>query len=247
MSEWRSFYEREGSAINRYAAEGPWTRNYHLKRMKLVTDLLKSNLINCNSFSDIGCGTGEYIGVAGKQVVENVGMDISSTCLQRAKIFKSKHSHLVLSSLGNDYLPFQDSSFDFVLCSEVLEHLEVMDKAINELFRISRKIILITLPVRGILRKSFGSFPKIEKKLNSVDQKVGHINILELNNLCNKINRKNWDINPITSWNYCEPMESLKLPLLFSSVINSVQSLFDSIFPYGGNAAIIFCERKNND
>jgi ubiquinone/menaquinone biosynthesis C-methylase UbiE len=48
---------------------------------------------------------------------------------------------------GNIYkLPFSDKSFDAVLCSEVLEHLEDTDRAVRELKRVARRYVLVTVP-----------------------------------------------------------------------------------------------------
>ncbi len=48
---------------------------------------------------------------------------------------------------GSAYsLPYKDNSFDLVLCSEVLEHLEDPQKALKELFRVSQKYVLISVP-----------------------------------------------------------------------------------------------------
>lgn len=55
----------------------------------------------------------------------------------------------VLASV--DSLPFPESAFDLVLCSEVLEHLpyEIFSKAIAELRRVSKKHVVIGLPHAG--------------------------------------------------------------------------------------------------
>lgn len=45
-----------------------------------------------------------------------------------------------------DRLPFPDQSFDAVLCSEVLEHLDNLHHAFGELVRVARRYILISLP-----------------------------------------------------------------------------------------------------
>jgi len=231
--------------MNRYTAEGPWTRRYHLKRMRLVSGILRKTVKQGDNFSDVGCGTGEYIGIASQIGSITTGTDISRTYLRRACAFGGTDSRLVLSALGQGRLPFNDQSFDIVLCSEVLEHLEIMDQAIDELFRVSKKTVIISLPVRGVLRESFGKIRAIERKLDLVDKRVGHINIHALNKICKKLARKGWDIQPTTSWNYCEPMETLKLPLSLSPLINSIQSFLDFFFPNSGNAAIIACEKTN--
>ena len=48
-------------------------------------------------------------------------------------------------------LPFEDNSFDLVLCCEVLEHIpfDDFDKALNEIKRVTRKKSIISLPYFG--------------------------------------------------------------------------------------------------
>ena len=43
-------------------------------------------------------------------------------------------------------LPFETDSFDIVLCSEVLEHVQDFETAVEQLVRVSRKAVIITLP-----------------------------------------------------------------------------------------------------
>lgn len=52
-----------------------------------------------------------------------------------------------------DSLPFDNDSFDFVLCSEVLEHLpyDLFCKSLKELKRVSRNGIILSLPDTGIV------------------------------------------------------------------------------------------------
>lgn len=43
-------------------------------------------------------------------------------------------------------LPFADRSFDVVVCSEVLEHLDTLHRVFGELVRVSKQRLLISLP-----------------------------------------------------------------------------------------------------
>ena len=49
-------------------------------------------------------------------------------------------------------IPFEDNSFDLVICSEVLEHLENPGKALNELYRICRRYAILSVPREPLWR-----------------------------------------------------------------------------------------------
>lgn len=59
-------------------------------------------------------------------------------------------SHIIENAVNVDEglpkLPYEDNSFDTVICSDVLEHLSSHKQAIEELLRIARKKIIITVP-----------------------------------------------------------------------------------------------------
>lgn len=60
-------------------------------------------------------------------------------------------------------LPFQSHEFDCVLCIEVLEHLDNLHFVFNELIRISKQYIIISLPncwrdARGKIERGKGAF-----------------------------------------------------------------------------------------
>jgi len=87
---------------------------------------------------DVGCGSGVILNrIKGKKTI---GLDGSLAALQ----------HVRGPRLRGDvtYLPFRDDAFDLVLSCEVLEHLadDFLVRAVRELFRASRKYVLITVP-----------------------------------------------------------------------------------------------------
>jgi SAM-dependent methyltransferase len=62
-----------------------------------------------------------------------------------------------------DRLPFKDGQFDSVLCSDVLEHLDNLHWIFDELVRVSRRHLIISLPnnwtnARRPLERGTGSF-----------------------------------------------------------------------------------------
>jgi ubiquinone/menaquinone biosynthesis C-methylase UbiE len=73
---------------------------------------------------DVGCAE-SYIK---KYISDYTGIDIEEVNLEKEKI------------------PFSDNTFDLVLCSHVLEHIENIDIVFKELLRVSKKYVLILLP-----------------------------------------------------------------------------------------------------
>ncbi|MFH1545370.1 MAG: class I SAM-dependent methyltransferase, partial [archaeon] len=71
------------------------------------------------------------------------GLDLSKKRVKRAKN-KIKDAILIQGSVLQ--LPFKENSFDAVICSELLEHVKEYKKALNELIRISDKVIVLTVP-----------------------------------------------------------------------------------------------------
>ncbi len=63
-------------------------------------------------------------------------------------------------------MPFQDNSFDVVLCAEVLEHLpfEKFAAGLQELKRVSKKSVVLSLPHFGLSLKLGFKIPLIEEK-----------------------------------------------------------------------------------
>ena len=49
-------------------------------------------------------------------------------------------------NLEKERLPFPDDSFDCVLCLDVLEHLDNLHEVFDQLCRVSRRYVLISLP-----------------------------------------------------------------------------------------------------
>lgn len=106
--------------------------------------------LNPDSILDAGCGEGFTLERLKKAGVDRhlVGVD-----LQRAvELGMSTHPHLQLEEGSIYRLPYADNSFDLVLCSEVLEHLEYPEKAMEELYRVTKRYCIITVPHEPFFR-----------------------------------------------------------------------------------------------
>jgi ubiquinone/menaquinone biosynthesis C-methylase UbiE len=63
-------------------------------------------------------------------------------------------------------MPFDDNSFDIILCAEVLEHLpfEKFETGLSELKRVSKKYVVLTLPHFGHSVKFSFKIPLLKEK-----------------------------------------------------------------------------------
>ncbi len=94
---------------------------------------------------DAGCGEGFTLAKLYELKIgkELAGIDYSKIAIDTAK----KLFPYLNVKTGDIYkLPYKDNSFDLVICTEVLEHLEKPVEAISELKRVSSKYILFTVP-----------------------------------------------------------------------------------------------------
>ena len=98
------------------------------------------------SVLDAGCGEGHVVGFLARQNPSwrLTGMDLDKEAIAYAQATFGDQATFRTGSLYK--LPFSDNSFDTVVCSEVLEHLEDTDRAISELKRVTRRHVLITVP-----------------------------------------------------------------------------------------------------
>jgi len=88
---------------------------------------------------DIGCQYGVFSFYLARKGASVTGMDISQRWIERCRReAREKYGHLDLSFLVGDAqeLPFDDESFDVVVCSEVIEHVEHPGNVLSEINRV---------------------------------------------------------------------------------------------------------------
>ena len=86
---------------------------------------------------------------------------------------KKLYSDLAIKQGSVYELPYKDNSFDLVICTEVLEHLEEPAKALKEILRVSKKYLIISVPNEPLFMVS--NFLR-GKNLSRLGNDMGHIN-----------------------------------------------------------------------
>jgi len=183
--------------------KGNLFQNYSRKHMHFydeeVSVLLGSGLALTNrvikkpSIVDLGCGDGRTIfalyekGLL-KNVGEIVGVDISESRIERLTKELPFVKGIVSDALNVKEL--RDSSFDFVICSQVVEHVENDDMLILEIKRLLKGGGLAYMS--SVIKKWYGVYfyfkdgsfrldPTHVREYSSVDEFVGLIETKVLN------------------------------------------------------------------
>lgn len=167
----------------------------HLERM--IVKLIHQTE-GVRSLVDVGCGMGVNVKRIRKHFPDLfiTGTDLSPNILRIAENYvgadpKTKYRPF---DLGKDRL---EEEFDLVLCSQVLEHIEDDRMAIQNLARMCKRYLLITVPAG---------------KFNSTSTLNGHFRHYQLNDLTKKVVEANFEILYVRQWGF--PFHSIYKSLL---------------------------------
>ena len=84
---------------------------------------------------EIGCGDGAMLNLLAERGINAVGVDASSSGVEKC-VSRGLRAHCLDASTDN--LPFEDESFDLVICLETIEHLMNPHYALKEARRVLR-------------------------------------------------------------------------------------------------------------
>jgi len=135
-------------------------------------------------FLEVGCAQGHFEKKVSGLCRNVFGADYAFEKLPAAK---KKVAKAEFVGINAESLPFKAAGFDFVLCTEVLEHVPDWEKAFKELQRVSRKKILVTVPLEK------GYFWRILSKFKAMKTR-GHLHRLDSTDLVEKAG-KEWKVS----------------------------------------------------
>lgn len=154
MEEIRTFYdeifqvEDTESFMSRSAPE--WARYATGERIRVGAGQVKrlAKSLKGGRLLDLGCGDGVALRRFEKDGlrVEMVGADLSAVALRKAMAAGTRAHFMVCDS---NHLPFRDSQFDVILCTEVLEHVLEPGAMLLELGRVCAGSLVLTTPCFG--------------------------------------------------------------------------------------------------
>lgn len=166
---------------------------------------------------DIGCGKGvlsKYI-KKNRPDLEVYSCDISKKAIKIAKK-NPQGVHFVVGDCHS--LPFEDSLFDAVYMKHVLEHLEDVNAAIQEVRRVLKKngFFYSVTPLEGSPSTFEYWIRKIEVVRQARDRYTGHVHAFSLKDLKEVIERNKFLVEDYSFSDFflCQLVDSFYHPLL---------------------------------
>jgi 2-polyprenyl-6-hydroxyphenyl methylase/3-demethylubiquinone-9 3-methyltransferase len=101
---------------------------------------------------DAGCGAGDFSAFIAGLGYNVIGVDVATAAVSHAR---RQHPQIQFHAAAIEAgLPFQDASFAAIWCSEVLEHLFDIHRALAELNRVLRPggLLVLTTPYHGLAK-----------------------------------------------------------------------------------------------
>ena len=136
MSNLGDFYKK---TYNLICGEHPYLKPWHFQWLggkDLYADLQRFLPTLAGRVLDVGCGNKPYAVWLNSAKVEHIGIDV----------YPGSQVDIVVKP-GESW-PLETSSFDAVLCTQVLEHVANLNEALSEIHRVLKPngILVVTIP-----------------------------------------------------------------------------------------------------
>ena len=142
-----------GNVTDKYRAGNPLARLLMDRFLATVTRLYRraiDPLGGAATVLEVGCGEGDLCDhLQRSRSARFVGTDLSPRILELAR---QRYPALPLAAQSATELAFPDGAFDLVIACEVLEHLPDPQRALEEIVRVSRRHVIVSVPREPIWR-----------------------------------------------------------------------------------------------
>jgi ubiquinone/menaquinone biosynthesis C-methylase UbiE len=141
---YRAFYEYEADTYAIDAThEVAWTHRRTLVHRLLPRDVGPAVL-------DVGCGDGAL----SRDLAAATGARVTALDLSLRRVLRAAGGAVRFAAGSSYELPFRDAAFSVVVCTDLLEHLDDPQRAMNELVRVSSRWVLISVPWKIQIEKT---------------------------------------------------------------------------------------------
>lgn len=111
---------------------------WHTNKLNIVLKTIKNKTQNPKSILDVGCASGWFLNEISKKFprARCVGLDVYKNAIDYGK---RKYKDLILLNKDAHKIPYKSNTFDVVICTEVLEHVQDPKLVIKEIKRVLKK------------------------------------------------------------------------------------------------------------
>jgi 2-polyprenyl-3-methyl-5-hydroxy-6-metoxy-1,4-benzoquinol methylase len=151
-----------GNTFDKYGARGPLVRRFMAGFLSALDELF--GLAGADSVLDVGCGEGVLTQAWAERLTDCrvVGLDLEDPQL-RAEWAGRSRSNLEFVAGDAAALPFAQGEFDLVAAIESLEHVPEPRQALDEMTRVARSHLLVSVPREPLwrgLNLARGAYPR---------------------------------------------------------------------------------------
>lgn len=152
FKEWNEQMFKKYNNERVYLHPNPVLRFIEKSRIRTILSLAK--IKNNDRVLEVGCGEGYILNLINNGKL--YGIDLSNTAIARAKQKLASKTNVKKLIIGPaEKLPFKPKSFDVIICSEVIEHVQNPRRVLQELARVAKPNarIVVTFPNEALINK----------------------------------------------------------------------------------------------
>lgn len=148
-----------GLCLDEYEGNETFSEGYYKRAIgempemecsKAIASILSKYVRDNESILDVGCGTGHYYRSLKKRLKVQftyTGVDPYKILLDKAREAWKDEKTVSFELADIHDLPYEDESFDYVICCNVITHIPNIRRPIGELIRVANKKIIIRTPI----------------------------------------------------------------------------------------------------
>lgn len=124
--------------------------------------------IDFDTLLDVGCGTGPMIELLCEEYPERhyTGLDLTPAMIEKAKEKNLANTEFIDGDSEN--MPFEDESFDVIICANSFHHYPEPEKFFSEVHRVLK-------PGGSLVLRDYTSYPWLIWLMNHIEMPLAHL------------------------------------------------------------------------
>jgi SAM-dependent methyltransferase len=136
---------------------------------------------------DLGCGDGRFTAELARAGADAAGVDVSAVALERARAAHAELDFRAPAAGGE--LPFEDSTFELVVCLDVLQHVADTQRLLSEARRVLAPggALAVSVPWHGRLANVAVALGRFEREHDPLEPVLRHYTMRSLRSVLEQL------------------------------------------------------------